>query len=272
MAEMKARSAENTPKKKFHTFVVCAYKKSPFLEECVRSLLHQTVSSEILIATSTSNDMIRAVAEKYKLELYVREGESDIRTDWNFAYDLADSTYVTLAHQDDLYHQDYVKSLIRSVEKKKDVTLFFSSYLPIRHGIRGNKDINCQIRRFLRLPVKRHGSSSFWKRAILSMGNSICCPSVTYNKEILGDSIFTSTMKFDIDWDTFYKLSQIEGEFVYYDAPLTYYRIHDGATSKAFIEDRQRVTEDRAMFRKFWPEWMIDPIMSIYKYAYKTYD
>ena len=47
-----------------HTFVVCAYKESPYLEECIKSLLAQTVRSEILITTSTPNEKIAAISAK----------------------------------------------------------------------------------------------------------------------------------------------------------------------------------------------------------------
>ncbi len=36
-----------------HTFVICAYRESPYLEECIQSLRGQTVASEILMVTST---------------------------------------------------------------------------------------------------------------------------------------------------------------------------------------------------------------------------
>ena len=32
-----------------HTFVICAYKESKYLEKCIQSLLHQTVKSNILL-------------------------------------------------------------------------------------------------------------------------------------------------------------------------------------------------------------------------------
>ena len=43
-----------------HTFVICAYKESPYLEECIQSLQAQTVSSQILMVTSTPNEIGRA--------------------------------------------------------------------------------------------------------------------------------------------------------------------------------------------------------------------
>ena len=38
-----------------HTFVICAYKESAFLEECIESLEKQNKKSKILLATSTPN-------------------------------------------------------------------------------------------------------------------------------------------------------------------------------------------------------------------------
>ena len=69
-----------------HTFAICAYKQSPYLEECICSLTAQTVKSNIIIATSTPNDYIKALAEKYHLSLYINQGESGIAQDWNIAY------------------------------------------------------------------------------------------------------------------------------------------------------------------------------------------
>ena len=75
---------------KKHVFSVCAYKESEYLEDCIKSLVNQTVKSDIIICTSTPNKHIKDIAEKYKLNLYVRNGKSDIRDDWNFAYNKAE--------------------------------------------------------------------------------------------------------------------------------------------------------------------------------------
>ena len=48
-----------------HTFVICAYKESKFLEECIISLKKQSINSEIFIATSTPNKYIEDIAKKY---------------------------------------------------------------------------------------------------------------------------------------------------------------------------------------------------------------
>ena len=45
-----------------HTFAICAYKESPYLEECIQSLMNQTVKSDILIATATPSKYIDDIA------------------------------------------------------------------------------------------------------------------------------------------------------------------------------------------------------------------
>lgn len=59
-----------------HTFAICAYKESPYLEECIKSLKNQTIKSNILIATSTPNELYKGIADKYAIPYYINEGEA----------------------------------------------------------------------------------------------------------------------------------------------------------------------------------------------------
>jgi GT2 family glycosyltransferase len=58
-----------------HTFVICAYKESAFLEECIESLEKQNKKSKILLATSTPNDYIKDIARRHGLEVNVNTGD-----------------------------------------------------------------------------------------------------------------------------------------------------------------------------------------------------
>jgi len=257
-----------------HTFALCAYKESPYLEACIRSIKEQTVKTNLIICTSTPSEFISNIAGKYQISVMVREGKSDIQEDWNFGYNLADTDLVTIAHQDDLYHQDYVKILMNMYRKYPDMSMFISDYLPIKNNIIGKRDMNSRIKHILRFPLRftKVAHITFIKKSILALGNTICCPTCTYNKKMLGATIFTSDLKFSLDWDTFLKLALREGRFLYADQPLVFYRIHDEATSKAFILDNRRVAEDEIMFNKFWPKAVTKLIMVFYKKAYDTYN
>ena len=75
-----------------HTFVICAYKDSPYLEACIRSLKDQKSESVIKLATSTPSDNIEKLCLQYNIEYCVRYGKSGIADDWNYAYSVADLT------------------------------------------------------------------------------------------------------------------------------------------------------------------------------------
>ena len=103
---------------KNHTFAICAYKESPYLEECIKSLKNQTVKSNIIMATSTPNDHIKNLAQKYEIQLFINNGEKGIGQDWNFAVSNTKTDYVTVAHQDDVYCENYLEQIVLMQKKR----------------------------------------------------------------------------------------------------------------------------------------------------------
>ena len=57
-----------------HTFVICAYKESPYLEETIVSLKRQTVPVQIIMSTATPNEFIENMCRTYEIPLYVNQG------------------------------------------------------------------------------------------------------------------------------------------------------------------------------------------------------
>ena len=254
-----------------HTFAICAYQESEYLEDCIKSLLRQTVATNYLIATSTPNKHIQSLAKKYKIPYYVRKGKPDIQDDWNFAYNQSKTELVTIAHQDDIYEPDYASCILSNYDK--NILMYNTDYTPYKDGS-DSVDSNSIIKRVLKLftRFKFFARFRFFKVMSLAFGNSINCPSVTYNKKMLGKTIFTSDLKFGLDWDTFLKIARKKGISLYIPRKLVKYRIHDGATTKKFIMDNKRQEEDLAMFCKIWPKWIAKLIMKVYIKSYDTYD
>ena len=257
-----------------HTFAICAYRESPYLEECIRSLTGQAVPTNIILCTSTPNEYIRTLADRYGLPVYVREGQSDIQDDWNFAYDTAGTQFVTIAHQDDVYGRDYTSVLFDRIRRYPDMSIFFCSYEAIKGTVRERHEKSSMVKRLLCLPVSvtTLADRRWVKKSCLCLGNSISCPMITYNKNMTGSTLFRSTLKYALDWETNLKLACMPGRFVYERRPLGYYRIHGGATSKEFILNHKKEQEDREMFGHFWPGWLVDRIMVLYKKSYSAYD
>ena len=119
---------------KNHTFAICAYKESPFLEECILSLLDQTVPSTIIIVTATDNAYIRNLADKYHLELHINHGETGITQDWMFAYRSAKTELMTIAHQDDTYDRFYTETVLQKLSEAKKPLIAFTDYGELRNG------------------------------------------------------------------------------------------------------------------------------------------
>ena len=203
--------------KQLHTFAVCAYKESPYLEECIRSLLFQTVSSNIIIATSTPNDYISSIAEKYDLPLIVNPGESGITQDWNFAYTHTDSKYVTIAHQDDIYDAEYLETALKKLEGARRPLIFFSDYYEIRENEKTYSNRLLRIKRLMLLPIRLPmAEQSRWiRRRILSFGSPICCPSVTFAKANLPYAVFQHGFRACEDWQAWEMISKLKGDFLY---------------------------------------------------------
>ena len=265
-----------------HTFAVCAYKDSPYLEECLRSVTSQTVKSEVICCTSTPSSYIRELTARYQVPLYVRDGASNIREDWMFAYGKAQGRFVTIAHQDDRYRSDYAEKLLKAWKKYPDLLLFASDYLTIRMTEKEGKmkaipepfNMVWLVKKILRLPLRFHflADRTWIKRSSVWFGNSICCPSCTYNKEQIGDDMFHSEYDFALDWDNLYELAGKKGRFICSEKPLIAYRVHAAATTQACIEDNRRPVDEMVMFRKMWPDWMVKILMHFYRKAYKEYE
>lgn len=257
---------------KEHCFAVCAYKESEYLEECIKSLLAQTVKSHIFISTSTPNDSITAVAEKYGLEIVVNTGIKGIGGDWNYAYDSAKTLLVTIAHQDDIYEPEYTAEMLEFVNASKDPIIYFSGYGELRGDKKVYDNKLLKIKKIMLSPLK---AKSFWtsrfiRRRALSMGNAICCPAVTFVKEKVGNSPFLQDFLSNVDWQEWEILSKKKGSFVYNKRPLMCHRIHEQSTTSEIIGDNKRSIEDYAMFCKFWPKWIAKILTNVYSGSQKS--
>ena len=98
-----------------HTFAICAYKESQYLEECIKSTLNQTIKTNIIICTSTPNDFIKNLAKKYNIDLFINTSKTGIGPDWNFAVSKAKTNLVTVTHQDDTYNENYVEEILKII-------------------------------------------------------------------------------------------------------------------------------------------------------------
>lgn len=261
---------------KHHTFVVCAYKRSPYLEDCIKSLKNQKLKSNIIIVTSTPDEYIENIAAKYKFPYYVNTGEGGITQDWNFGYKCAinkyQSRYITIAHQDDIYDRDYLVQIMRQIKKAKNPLIAFCDYYEIRDERKVEKNTVLKIKRFLLFPLRIVflQKSRWMRRRILSLGSPICCPSVTFVVDNLPKTIFKNHFRACEDWEAWEMISKLKGEFLYVPCRLMGHRIHEESETTAAIGDNKRTMEEYEMFCKFWPECIAKRLVKQYSKSQKS--
>lgn len=254
-----------------HTFVVLAYKESEFLESCIKSVLDQTIKTNVLIATTTPNNYIKNIAKKYKIKII--EGEhTTIGGDFDFALNCADTPLVTIAHQDDIYEKEYTENIIKEYNKNKKSIIIFSDYYEIRNNKKTLKNTNLTIKRILLFPLrlKKLSNLKFIKRIVLSFGDPICCPSVTFVKESCPKEVFNCDFKCNVDWYAWEKLSKQNGKFIYIPKKIMGHRIDESTTTTDIIKQGIRTQEDLVMFKKFWPEKIARLINKFYSNSEKS--
>ena len=164
-----------------HTFAVCAYGESPYLEECILSLKEQTLSTNILLATSTPNELIQSLCEKYNILMHVNPGPGGIAGDWNFAVSVCTTPLVTIAHQDDLYKPNYAEYMLERVNSSSRPLIYFTNYGELRDGeeVLENRLLKVKRRLLCSLSKPENAGKAWAKRRALELGCAICCPSTT---------------------------------------------------------------------------------------------
>ena len=253
-----------------HTWLICAYRESPFLEECIRSLQGQTVRSRILVCTSTPNEHIRRLTEKYGLETAVNPAAPGIGSDWNFALRSGETELLTIAHQDDVYEPEYTEEMLRRVNRHKNTILYFSDYAELRNGKKVASNRLLRIKRLLLVPLRLFPGRVFARRLSLAFGDPICCPSVTYRKSVMGDREFGSRFRSDLDWEMMEGLSREKGRFVFDPGRRLCHRIHADSATTEIIGDHLRTREDYEMMKKFWPDFIAKRLSRVYAASEKS--
>ena len=256
-----------------HFFVLLAYGESNYLEECIKSLINQTIKTNIVIATSTPNKYISKLADKYKLKIIINKNKKGIADDFNFAFNCVDASLLTIAHQDDVYEKEYAESIIKNYEKYSDSLILFTDYYEIRNNKKITNNKNLKIKRLLLTPLKCKLLSGlkFIKRSSIRFGNAICCPSVTFCKDnISTDVIFTSSFTSNMDWLAWERLSNYKGRFIYINKRLFGHRVHEESTTTKIINEGNRTNEDYEMFLKFWPKFIARFLTKKYKDSEKS--
>ncbi|MGX7199734.1 glycosyltransferase family A protein [Enterococcus nangangensis] len=252
---------------KIHTFVICSYKQSPYLEDCMQSCLSQlsvrNKKSKVILYTSTPDNVIRNLCKKYDIELFHKDG-GGIGRDWNNALSFVDTKYATIVHQDDIYLPNYGEKIIEEFEKVKDCNIVFSDYEENdATGAVRKRGLNLKIKT-VALKIMFLSRNKTYQRRIYALGNFIACPAVSYNLERLKNFRFNEQLKMTLDWDAWERIMKLPGNIGFVQEKLMYHRIHEESETTVNTKDHTREAEEFEMYKRYWGNDIAKFLMKFY--------
>ncbi len=240
-----------------HTFVILAYNQSDDLEECIKSVINQSVKSNVIVATSTPNDYIVELASTYSLGVMVNKKVSNKGSDYNFAINSYDSELLTIAHQDDLYDRNYTKEIIKYYEKHPNATIIFTDNYEINGDSKIKKSKELFWKRYHLFPLRFSylQDKVFFKLRALKRKKYICTSSITFVKNNLHEEIFPTNFKYNNDWQGLINLAKKNTRFTYLPLKLVGYRLNKKN------ENKKKKMEDERVLKDLYPKWYYEKII-----------
>lgn len=237
-----------------HTFVILAYLESDDLEECIKSVLKQSVKSNVIIATSTPNDYIMELASKYSLGVMINEEESNKGSDYNFAINTISSLLITIAHQDDLYDRNYTKEILKAYKNNHDATIIFTDNYEIKNDRKVLKSKELLKKRFYLFPLQYRlfQKNHFFKLRSVKKEKFICTSSITFVKKNISQETFPTNFCYDNDWQALITLAKDKTKFVYIPKQLVGYRQFEKEFSK------EKIMEDEEILKSLYSTWYFE--------------
>lgn len=236
------------------------------MEDCVTFLIKQNDPSIIKIFTSTPNSIISDIAKRHSIPISIQEESTGIGHDWNGAFSFCSSTWVTLAHQDDIYYPEYAAEVKKAIDAHPGASIIFTDYDEIKDG---NIISGSGLVRLKRILLElgfwgRNRITSKWaKTNCIRFACAIPCPAVTIRRD--AGFRFDENLKVNLDWDAWLRLAQQEGAFVWIRKPLMAHRIHDEQESSSAIRTGVRKQEDLLMLKRLWPSFLAHLIEKTYR-------
>jgi len=255
-----------------HTFVLTTFKKSKYLEKCLKSLINQKTKSEIIITTSKPFDGLKKISKKYGIKLFIFKSHKNIANDWNRGLKKAKTKWVTIAHQDDIYLPEYTENIKKYITKYNRANLIFTDYAQIIKNKVKKNTLLLTIKRII-LNIfflgRNEIQSKINKINCLRFGCPIPCPTVTIKKKPGKYKIFNENYKINIDWLAWLNFAKKNGSFVRINKVLLYHRIHKTSETSKAIKFGYRQIEDKKILGLVWPNFIARTLAFFYQISYK---
>ncbi|OFZ53510.1 MAG: hypothetical protein A2428_15595 [Bdellovibrionales bacterium RIFOXYC1_FULL_54_43] len=250
------------------TLAIPFYSNRPMLEACLRSVLRQTRTDWKLLLIDDSGKLEGAIGRASETDprsegladwirsrfpdldnriKYIAHRENlGMAATWNDCLELAETDWVTILHSDDELLPNYVDAMARGIGRFPEAAALFCQTRIIDED--GNETFSFAdwykglIRPGKLLLASESGLSRLLK------GNFIMCPTLCYNKRIIGQERFDTKWRMVLDLDFTTRLLLSEKWLAGLSDVAYAYRRHLASATSRYNENLLRFDEEIAFY------------------------
>lgn len=207
------------------SIVIPTYNGAKYIQSCIESVLFQTrAADEIIISDDNSTDETLQLCEKYGDNIKVfrnDNGPSGFVNGWNHAISLAKSEYISILHQDDLLHPNFLEEIEKGINSHPNVKHLFT---PCKFIDGDGNEIHRELKHCTG-EVKLYSGQEYAEEYVFTPGHIHRCPGVVTHREIFSRCKYREEAGHIADDDFFLRVGQYT-EVLGILQPLAYYREH----------------------------------------------
>lgn len=269
------------------SIVIPTYNGAEFIEQCIESALNQTrPADEIIVSDDNSSDDTLKLCEKYtdRIKLYKKtDGPSGFVNGWNTAISHANSTYISILHQDDILAPTFLEEVENALRHYSHVKHLFVPciYIDCHNNILSSP-LYCDGK------IKLYTGNNYIKAYYtFGMPNIHRCPGVVTHRDIFKVCQYRPEAGHIADDDFFFRVGQFT-DVLGIMKPLAKYRLHKssetGSLNNCYLEKRLlrdyvfqiKHFDENHLFDKadksYFSYWKYKHLFRVFKYGVKHWD
>ena len=234
------------------TIVIPAYGESPYLDQCISSIVNsQGASVEIIVIDDASpSTFVRNISEKYfpRVSYLRNEKNLGVANNFNKALSTANSLFVQIVGQDDMIINSMVE-VIHSANNYAEECFAIHPAVTVIDGL-GNSSfgMNEVVKSIIKPHSKMAYSGDTLRRRLL-FGNWTYFPSIIWNKKLLPEAPFSDEYKYCMDLDLLLRMCVTDSSLFLSEKKGFHYRRHRDSVSMAAVP-KKRFEEEMSVIRK----------------------
>lgn len=209
--------------------IIPTYNRPDYLKEAIASVLQQSLQNfEIIVSDDCSDNNPQPLVEAFQdPRIRFRRNDKNLGIGWNstYAFQGARGKYVASLNDDDIWHKDFLSTLVRPLEANLDLVIAFCDHYSMNaDGVVNEAETEAQTRRWKRDQLTEGIYRDFWKIGLIDQSVYTASAAVLRRDRIPWERLSEA----GVFWDYFivYLACKSGGGAYYSPQRLSYYRVH----------------------------------------------